>query len=360
MKRHARGFSLIELMVGVVLAIVVLIIITQTLAAFESQRRATTGGSDSAVNGSIALFQVERDARMAAFGFTSPTGMLCPLGINIYYNGTTVLERGSAGADPDHRRRIRRRRSTPLRPQLLRLRHRPVDPGRGDGRPRRDRHHRQRARHRVGRSLPRRRGGRHESLHADAGERERRRRREPAGTFRTRRRCCSTRRIRPRRSRPRRRTSSAIRQSRWARSASGTTACCATTIWRHRPPTAATSSSTTRSRPAPRSTGRTPTSITSRRRSSTCRRSTASRRQERDAVSQWVDATGAWAAPISSANMLRIKAMRVALVARVVEVRNDDGQPRVARALGQGSDVAKDDHARTMPSDTIATRSSTS
>ena len=89
MERHAHGFSLIELMVGVVLAIVVFIIITQTLATFENQRRATTGGSDSAVNGSIALFQLERDARMAAFGFTSPTGMLCPLGVNIYYNGTT-------------------------------------------------------------------------------------------------------------------------------------------------------------------------------------------------------------------------------------------------------------------------------
>jgi type IV pilus assembly protein PilW len=90
MKRLPRGFTLIELMVGVVLAIIVLIIITQTLSTFEDQRRATTGGSDSAVNGSIALFQVERDARMAAFGFTSPTGMQCPLGINIYYNGTTV------------------------------------------------------------------------------------------------------------------------------------------------------------------------------------------------------------------------------------------------------------------------------
>jgi type IV pilus assembly protein PilW len=90
MRRVARGFSLIELMVGVVLAIVVLVIIMQSLAVFESQKRATTGGADSAVNGSIAMFQVERDARMAAFGLTSPAGMLCPLGINIYYNPTVV------------------------------------------------------------------------------------------------------------------------------------------------------------------------------------------------------------------------------------------------------------------------------
>jgi len=90
MRRHARAFSLIELLVGIALAIVILIVVMQSLAVFESQKRATTGGSDSAVNGSIAMFQIERDARMAAFGFTAPSGMLCPLGINIYYNGTTV------------------------------------------------------------------------------------------------------------------------------------------------------------------------------------------------------------------------------------------------------------------------------
>ena len=92
MERQARGFSLIELMVVVVLSIIVLIIVMQSLAVFEGQKRATTGGSDSAVNGAIALFQVERDARMAGFGFTSPNGVQCPLGVNIYYNGTTASD----------------------------------------------------------------------------------------------------------------------------------------------------------------------------------------------------------------------------------------------------------------------------
>ncbi len=93
--RRARGFSMIELMVGLVLAAVVAIIVMQALAFYENQRRVTAGGSDSAINGAIALFQVKREARMAGFGLTSPTGLICPLGINVYYNGTTVLDGGN-------------------------------------------------------------------------------------------------------------------------------------------------------------------------------------------------------------------------------------------------------------------------
>jgi len=81
---------MVELMVGAVIALVIAVIVMQALAFFEGQKRTTTGGSDSAINGALALYQVEREARMTGFGLTSPTGMLCPLGVNIYYNGTTV------------------------------------------------------------------------------------------------------------------------------------------------------------------------------------------------------------------------------------------------------------------------------
>ncbi len=92
MRRHQTGFSMVELMVGIVIAIIVVTITMQALAVFEAQKRATTGASDSSINGALALFQVERDARMAGFGMMSPTGWFCPLGINIYYNGTTVSD----------------------------------------------------------------------------------------------------------------------------------------------------------------------------------------------------------------------------------------------------------------------------
>ncbi len=84
-----------ELKVGLEQAAIVAIIVMQALAFYENQRRVTAGGSDSAINGAIALFQVKREARMAGFGLTSPSGLICPLGINVYYNGTTVLNGGN-------------------------------------------------------------------------------------------------------------------------------------------------------------------------------------------------------------------------------------------------------------------------
>ena len=97
MRRRHTGFSMVELMVGVVIAILVVIIVMQALAVFEAQRRRTSGGSDSSINGALALFQIERDLRMTGYGLMAPTGMLCPLGINIYYNGTTVSD-GATGS----------------------------------------------------------------------------------------------------------------------------------------------------------------------------------------------------------------------------------------------------------------------
>lgn len=81
---------MVELMVGVVIAMIVVTIVMQALSVFEGQKRATTGGSDSTINGALALFQIERDARMTGFGLMSPNGLLCRQGTNIYYNGTTI------------------------------------------------------------------------------------------------------------------------------------------------------------------------------------------------------------------------------------------------------------------------------
>ena len=128
MRRRQVGFSMVELMVGIVIAIVVVVIVMQALAVFENQKRATTGGSDSSINGALALFQVGRDARMAGFGLMSPTGLLCPLGINIYYNGTTasdgqvlspiLIVDGASGA-PDAIRFVRSDSSYGLAPTTI-------------------------------------------------------------------------------------------------------------------------------------------------------------------------------------------------------------------------------------------------
>jgi type IV pilus assembly protein PilW len=65
--RH-RGFSLVEVLIAMVIALLGTIIIFQVFAVSEGIRRTSTSGGDAQQNGLLALFSIERDARMAGFG----------------------------------------------------------------------------------------------------------------------------------------------------------------------------------------------------------------------------------------------------------------------------------------------------
>lgn len=69
-KMHLRqtGFSLVEIMVGLVIGLLATLVIMQVFATFEGQKRTTTGSADAQTNGSIALFTIQRDMLMAGFG----------------------------------------------------------------------------------------------------------------------------------------------------------------------------------------------------------------------------------------------------------------------------------------------------
>jgi type IV pilus assembly protein PilW len=62
------GFSLIEIMVGLVIGLLVTLVIMQVFSVFEGQKRTTTGTSDAQTNGSIALFTIQRELQMAGYG----------------------------------------------------------------------------------------------------------------------------------------------------------------------------------------------------------------------------------------------------------------------------------------------------
>lgn len=74
------GFSLIEVMVGMVISLLATIVIFQVFAISEGQKRTTTSSSDAQQNGLQSLFMVEREARMAGTGLV---GMGCTV-INAY------------------------------------------------------------------------------------------------------------------------------------------------------------------------------------------------------------------------------------------------------------------------------------
>jgi len=75
-----RGFTLVELMVGLVLGLLTLLVITQVLLFAEGKRRTLTMGSDAQVNGALALFAIQRDIQMAGYGaVASPDALGCPV-----------------------------------------------------------------------------------------------------------------------------------------------------------------------------------------------------------------------------------------------------------------------------------------
>lgn len=90
---RASGFSLIELLVGITIALIGIVIMFQVMENSENRKRTTAAGSDAQIAGSIAMHNLERDVRLGGNGFGSSTAVGCT--VNAY---DTV--RGSAFTFP--------------------------------------------------------------------------------------------------------------------------------------------------------------------------------------------------------------------------------------------------------------------
>ena len=75
------GFSLVDVMVGMVLSLLGTIIIFQVFEVSERIKRTTTSGGDAQQNGAAALFALERGVRQAGYGINASDGAPLPLQI---------------------------------------------------------------------------------------------------------------------------------------------------------------------------------------------------------------------------------------------------------------------------------------
>ena len=66
--KRSRGFGLVELMIAVVLGMLSTVIIFQVFATFEGRRRSTTSGMDATESGLMGLLAIERESRHAGLG----------------------------------------------------------------------------------------------------------------------------------------------------------------------------------------------------------------------------------------------------------------------------------------------------
>ena len=70
------GFSLVDVMVGMVIALLGMIIIFQVFSVSEGIKRTTTSGGDALQNGASSLFTLERSLKEAGYGFLPAVGAL--------------------------------------------------------------------------------------------------------------------------------------------------------------------------------------------------------------------------------------------------------------------------------------------
>lgn len=68
------GFGLVEIMVALVIGLLTTLVIMQVFSAFEGQKRATMGSADAQTTGNIALYSIGRDLQMAGYGLLPIVG----------------------------------------------------------------------------------------------------------------------------------------------------------------------------------------------------------------------------------------------------------------------------------------------
>jgi type IV pilus assembly protein PilW len=71
------GFTLVEILVGMVISLIGMVMMFQAMSSWEARKRSTSSGSDAQVSGSIGMFSLERDLKLAGYGFGNSAAMGC-------------------------------------------------------------------------------------------------------------------------------------------------------------------------------------------------------------------------------------------------------------------------------------------
>jgi type IV pilus assembly protein PilW len=73
------GFGLVEILVGLAIGLIATLVIVQVNSTFEGQKRSTSGNADAQTNGSIALYTIQRAVQNAGFGLPAFSAINQPL-----------------------------------------------------------------------------------------------------------------------------------------------------------------------------------------------------------------------------------------------------------------------------------------
>lgn len=85
------GFSMVEIMVGMLIGIIAAVVMLQVFGLAEGQKRTASGGGDAQTSGAIALYLLQRDIRQSAFGINVYPLLGCDLRLNPGVNPAVIL-----------------------------------------------------------------------------------------------------------------------------------------------------------------------------------------------------------------------------------------------------------------------------
>jgi len=74
---HARGFSVVELLISVVIGMLALVFAMRLITGSEQSKQSALGSSDSMQNGMLAMFSISGDAGQAGFSLNDPLLLGC-------------------------------------------------------------------------------------------------------------------------------------------------------------------------------------------------------------------------------------------------------------------------------------------
>jgi len=85
-----RGFSMIEIMIGLLIGMVSVIVILQTFSRSDAAKRITNGNDDAQLNAALSIHSLSRDLRQAGWGVNAFGLLGCSLSFTSSADSTAV------------------------------------------------------------------------------------------------------------------------------------------------------------------------------------------------------------------------------------------------------------------------------
>ena len=99
-----RGVTLIEVLVGIAIGLIGMLVMFQVVSVWDARTRVSTSSGDAQMAGSLAMYNLERDLKLAGMGFSTASaaeqGCLVNAWDNVASGPSALLATGGVKIGP--------------------------------------------------------------------------------------------------------------------------------------------------------------------------------------------------------------------------------------------------------------------